>query len=505
MATLNLLSLLLLLLMNAFFVLAEFSMVKARPTQVEALASQGDRRARRVARIQADLDTYLSVCQVGITFTSIGLGFFGEPAVARLLESRMAGAGFHGIGAAVGAHAIALAIAYALVSYLHVVLGELVPKSVANRKTVEIALFTALPMTVFRILFLPAIWILRGSVRLIVKAFRISAPDGPAVHSEDEIRIILDRSQAGGQLSFRQLLHIENILDMGSLTVRNAMRSRGHVKCLNLHAGPGENGRVIAENRFSRYPLLGTDPQKPLGYVHVKDLFLAAAAGLPTGDLAAFARPCMTAWEDDALEPVLSEMQRKACHMTLVHARDGGWSGILTLEDALEEAVGTIEEEYPQETAVRLADTLSPATVFLDVDGEDILSVTGNALRMVHRGDLPISPETIILSVAERERMASTYLGRGLAVPHARLSGLKRANVLVIRPRIPIPAPVAGETIRILFLLMTPDSTPRIHQILLSHIAGIFESESMDSRIEAASSPMELCQVIGTAEQMLLG
>jgi CBS domain containing-hemolysin-like protein/mannitol/fructose-specific phosphotransferase system IIA component len=495
----------LLIFLNAFFVLAEFASVKVRPTQVEALVEAGNRRARTLEKIQAHVDEYLSVCQVGITLASIGLGFVGEPTFAALLLPIIRWVGITGVATTITAHSIAVAVAYLIVSFLHIVIGELVPKSVAIRRTEKAALFTALPLVIFRYIFIAPIWLLNGTVNAILRVFRLPPVKGHGAHSEEEIRIILDQSQSSGMLSFRRLLHIENVLDMGTLNVRNAMRARRLVRCLYLGKPRPENESVIAENRFSRYPCIGDDPDKPLGYVHIKDLYLAERAGKSVEDLRAFIRPCLHFREQDPLEQRLSEMQRKAAHMALVFAEDGRWTGIITLEDAIEEVIGTVEEEYPTEPPVRLSDLLTAEHTLLDVEGDSILSATRHALQRINVADLPVSRDAIMNSISERERLGSSYVGRRLAIPHARLARLIVPMVIVARLKAPIPAPVPGEDINLLFILLTPADTPRIHQILLSHIAGIFESDFLEDRLEDAASAADLHNVILTAEQVVLG
>jgi len=494
-----------LILLNAFFVLAEFAAVKVRPTQVEALAEAGNRRAKILERIQANLDEYLSVCQVGITLASIGLGFVGEPAFAELLLPVVRWAGITGGATRITAHAVAVGIAYLLVSYLHIVLGELVPKSVAIRSTEKAALLTAWPMIIARYIFIAPIWLLNSTVNGILRLFRIPPASGRGAHSEEEIRIILDQSQESGMISFRRLLHMENVLDMGSLIVKNAMRARRQVRCLSLMATQAENDGVIAEYRYSRYPLIGNDPNAPLGFVHLKDILLAEHAGKPSDDLRTFVKPCLQFKEQDPLEQRLSEMQRKAAHMALVYTDDGRWSGIITLEDAVEEVIGTIEEEYPTEPTIRLSDLLTPEHTLLDVEGTTILTATRNALQRIKVTDLPVTRDAIILSVADRERLGSSYVGKRLAIPHARLARLVNPMMIVARMKTPLPAPVPGEDINLLFILLTPADTPRIHQMLLSHIAGIFESDFLEGKLEDATSPAELHNAIITAEQVVLG
>lgn len=492
-----------LLLLNAFFVLAEFSLVKARTTQIDVLAVQGNRRAKRIQYFQNHLDGVLSVCQVGITLASIGLGFVGEPAFAELLKPAVKALGAsHATD--VAAHGIAISLAYVLVSFLHILMGELIPKSVALRETVRSALYVAYPMVIFHYLFIVPIWLLNSTVNLVLRLFRMPPVGRTADHTEDEIRIILGKSQARGVISFRRLLYIENILDLGTLTARNAMTPRSEIRSLSLGMSATDTDSLIAQVRYSRYPVLGEDADKPLGFVHVKDLYFASRDGKSTADLRPLIRPCLTVRELEPLEQVLSEMQRKGNHMAMVLDSDERWTGLITMEDAIEEVVGAIEEEFPVAPVIHLRDVLVPGRVLLDVPGDSILSATRHALALLPPDDLPTSVDNVVLHVAEREGIASTYVGRNLAIPHARLDGLIKAIVVIARLRRPIPAPTKGESIRLLFILLTPSGTPRVHQILISRIAGIFGSEFIDERLCEATTPGELYNAICTAEQTAL-
>jgi CBS domain containing-hemolysin-like protein/mannitol/fructose-specific phosphotransferase system IIA component (Ntr-type) len=500
-----LLVIVLLLLLNAFFVLAEFAVVKARPTQMEALAAKGSLQAKSVQHIQRHLDEYLSVCQVGITLASIGLGFVGEPAFADLFKPVLKSLG---IGAATdaAAHGTAITLSYALVSFLHIVIGEQVPKLVAIRKTEKCALFIAYPMRVFRYIFIIPLWLLNSSVNFVLGLLRMSAIKRHPDHSANEILIILGQSQSQGMMSFRRLLYMENVMDMGSLTVRDAMHPRGEARCMRVGAPDSETDAIIAQYRHSRYPLLGANPDKPLGYIHIKDLYQARAAGKPVGDLKAMARPCLSTSENEPLERVLSEMQRTGNHLTLAYDKRGRWTGFITLEDAVEEVIGAVEEEFPLETPIRLSDALTPERVVLDVEGDSILACAHDALkRAAAAADLPMPVGQVMARLAAREKQAPSYVGRRLAIPHARLDGLRRPLVTVARLKTPIAAPVSDETISLLFVLLTPTDAPGIHQKLLSRVAGIFASEFLELRLMAAASPAEVYRAICTAEQVESG
>ncbi len=500
-----LLLVLLLLLLNAFFVLAEFSSVKVRPTQIEVFAVTGNRKAKRVQYIQMHLDEFLSVCQVGITLTSIGLGFVGEPAFAKLIKPLLLLIGF-GANNDLLVHSIAITIGYLLISFLHIVIGELVPKSLAIRASTQSALFIAYPIMVFRHIFAVPIWLLNNAANLILRLIKAPPAGTDESHTEDEIRLILEQSQSGGMMSFRRLLHIENVLDLGQLTMRNAMRPRRLVCCIKAGATTADIIDTIARYRYSRYPLIGQDPDNPLGYIHVKDLFLTSPKGSFTHNLEALARPCLKSQEQESLEKVLSMMQRKGNHIALVFNKEGNWSGMVTLEDAVEEVIGTIEEEFPLEKQLSLSNFLSPERILVDVEGATIIAATRNALNRLQPKELPLSASEIMVSISDRERLSNSYVGHGLAIPHARLPISAQPIVIFAKLKKPIPAPtsVSSETVNFLFIILTPVNEPRIHQILLSHIAGIFESDFLETRLNDVLSPMELFNVISTAEQTVL-
>jgi CBS domain containing-hemolysin-like protein/mannitol/fructose-specific phosphotransferase system IIA component (Ntr-type) len=494
---LYLLAALLLLLLNAFFVLAEFAAVKARPTRMEELAGKGSARAKCMLYIQSHLDEFLSVCQLGITFASIGLGFVGEPGFAKLLMPLFSWAGNLGDAAA---HGVAVSCAYILVSFLHIVIGELIPKSLAIRQTEMSALLTARPMSFFRILFFPPLWILNVTVNFCLSLMGIPPAAMREDRSEGEVKLILADSQSAGQMSFHQLLLIENVLDLKGLTARNAMRPKNQVRCLSVGDPPEKNLETIRISKFSRYPILdGAEP--PSAYAHIKDIFLGGAAF--GQDLKAAARPLMTAREDTPLESLLSSMQRKGCHMAVVTGKDGGWTGMLTLEDAVEEITGLIEEEFPTEPPVSLSDFLKSSRVLIDLPGDSIISTVRGGVKALPPGELSIPLEKAVAAVEQRERLMSSYVGKGLAIPHARMS-VTEPFLAVFRPAKPFPSPVPGELVDLLIMIISPENSPRLHQTVLARIAGIMTSEFLESKLSEAKTPPELLEAIRVAELSVL-
>lgn len=483
----------LLLALNAFFVLAEFAAVKMRPSRVEELVEQGNLKAHVFQHVQSHLDEYLSVCQLGITFASIGLGFIGEPTFARLI---MGVTGLH----SAAAHTMAITVAYIVVSGLHIVLGELVPKSLAIRRTEISALSTALPLRFFRCLFYVPLVALNKTTLFMLRVLGVSTRVSEIEHSEDELKILLARSQDVGLMSFDRLLLLENIFDMGDIYVRDVMLPRENVKVLRFGSPWEENYRIVRESRFSRYPLVKDGAARPLGIVHVKDLLYEGPERVAVADLRKLARPYLTTSEGALLEKLLGELRRQRGQLAIVCDSQGNWKGIVSLEDVLEEIVGAIEDEFEIEPAIYLMDSLTPGRVILGVSGGSLEEAIRSVFSRIAPAELPIQVETAAKSVLERERAMSTYLGKGLAVPHARLDGLDRPILIVGRSEDGVPIAGRNETAHLLFVILTPSGTPRTQVRLLARVCGIFQSEYVADHLREARTPAEILDVIRAAE-----
>lgn len=494
----------LLVLLNGFFVLAEFAAVKMRPSRVRELLDDGVRGAVAAKHVQDHLDEYLSVCQVGITFTSIGLGFVGEPAVVRLIEPLLLWSGWfapENTATVLSAHAVAFAISYAIVSYAHILIGELVPKSMAIRRTDRVSLWTAPLLRVFLTMFALPLWVLNGSANYLLNLMGLGKSKGHETHSEDELRILLNQSQSSGLMSFRRLLFLENVFDLGELMVRDAMRPRSQVRCMSTAETIEQNLQIARRYRFSRYPLIDGD-EMPSGFVHLKDLLLAGGS---SSNLKTLLRPVIVTEETSGLEAVLAEMQKKRCHVALVRDARGAWSGFLTLEDVIEEIVGTIRDEFEDEETVNLADAITEDRIQLNIEADSTIEAVREALLRLSPDSLPIPRDEVLRGVEERERLIETYLGRHLGMPHARLHGLQRAIVLFIRSAKGIPYRGTTERAHLLFVLLTPSGQPRVHQRLQSVVATLLdESEFIPERLRTASTPAEVLDILRTGEQATL-
>lgn len=495
-----------LLALNGFFVLAEFAAVKMRRSRIEELIQSGVAGAKAVQIVHNGLDEYLSVCQLGITFASIGLGFAAEAALVDLIEPVIRWLGLSIEADRDGwltAHAIAFAISYLLVSFSHILLGELVPKSVAIRLTDQASLWSANPLRLFRLVLFVPLKLLNASAIAIIRLMGFGKTHGGEVHSEDELRILLNYSQVHGVMSFRRLLFLENVFDLGELRIRDAMRPRSQVRCLYAQHTADENMQTIRRYRFTRYPIIDEDPEKPIGIAHLKDMVLSGEVEV---DLRSIYRPFITTQENALLESLLSEMQKRRIHVALVRNQAGKWTGFLTLEDVIEEIIGTIRDEFEDEEQVSLSDALTEDRIQLGIEAGGTVEAVRMAVQKMRPESLPVGKETIVRAIEERELLVETYLGNHLGMPHARVPGLNKPVVLVIRSDLGIPYRDTQERAKLLIVLLTPAGQPRVHQRLQAIVATIMdESEYIPERLGSASTAAEILDVLRTGEQTALG
>ncbi|SFP95320.1 Hemolysin, contains CBS domains [Geopseudomonas sagittaria] len=335
-----------LVLLNGFFVAAEFAMVKLRATRVESIAAEHGWRGHILRTVHEQLDAYLSACQLGITLASLGLGWVGEPAFAHLLEPLL---GQLGIASPALVHAIAFFTAFFIISYLHIVVGELAPKSWAIRQPERLSLWTAAPLYAFYWAMYPAIWLLNASANAIL---RIAGQGEPGPHHEhhyssDELKLILHSSRARDP-SDQGMRVLASAMELGELEVVDWANSREDLVCLDADASLEEILAEIRLHKFSRYPVQDA-AQQFIGVLHIKDLLLAlAAGGQPASafDLRALLRPIERVARHMPLGRLLEQFRQGGAHFALVEEADGKVVGFLTMEDVLEVLVGDIQDEH---------------------------------------------------------------------------------------------------------------------------------------------------------------
>ena len=345
---LKLLCIALLVLLNAFFVASEFAIVKVRSTQLEPLIETGNARAKLCGEIIFKLDAYLSACQLGVTLSSLALGWLGEPFLARMVTPFFC---LVGIQSSVVIHTISFALAFLAITVAHIVMGEQAPKIMAIRQALAVTLWVARPLRLFYIAFRPAINFLNFATNFVLKrVFQVeSASTHEIGHSEEELRAILTESEKAEEVSPLGKEILMNALDMRRLVVRDITTPRGEVVSLDLENTFVENLKLAQESRHTRFPLCQGHLDNTVGLVHVKDLMLLTRQSSP--DLTSIKREILPVPEMMPLEKLLKLFLSKHAHLALVVDEYGGTVGIVTLDNVLEELVGSIQDEFDVEEA----------------------------------------------------------------------------------------------------------------------------------------------------------
>lgn len=337
---------LVLVLANAFFVAAEFALVKVRLSQIEQLARQGQLTARMTRHILQNLDAYLSACQFGVTLASLGLGWAGEPVVAQLLKPAAA---WFGLSAG-SEHYVAAPLAFVTITFLHITVGEQAPKIIAIKTAKNMALSIAVPLTMFYKVFRPFIWLLNNASNLMVRSVGIQLVEaGEQLHSEEELRLILSESAAGGELSRRERLMMENVLDLENKVARQVMVPRRDIIFLSTRKPVQEALHIVGETEYTRFPLCDGDLDRVVGMVHTKDILRIVATGEKVTSFLPLARKIPFFPETMRLDVLLREFQKNRTHVAMVVDEYGTVSGMISLENVLEELVGPIQDEFDRE------------------------------------------------------------------------------------------------------------------------------------------------------------
>ena len=348
--SLSILVVVVLLAANAFFVAAEFALVKVRAIRLETLASAGSRSAGLATRILKHLEAYLAACQLGITMASLGLGWVGEPAVAALLEPlfRLLGLGEPLL------HTVAFLIGFLLFSSLHIVVGEQVPKTLAIRQPEPISIWVAVPLHVFFLLCWPLNWALNAASRAMLRALGVAEASGHEVFSGAELRQLIGASRQVGEMRKHEHDMLGAVFDLDRLEVGEVMTHRRNVVSINADATVEEIVRQVLEGPHTRYPLWRGDPDTIIGVLHAKDVLAAAQRShdhLSSAELRRLASPPWFVPDTTSpLHQLLAFRQRRA-HLAFVVDEYGALMGLVTLEDILEEIVGDIVDEKDVEAS----------------------------------------------------------------------------------------------------------------------------------------------------------
>ncbi len=359
---LNLFVALVLVALNGFFVAAEFALVRVRESRIVQLEQEGSARAGVVHDALRDLDGYLSVCQVGITVASLGLGWVGEPAVSHLISPLLESLG---ITSERVVSIIAVALGFAAITYAHLVFGEQAPKYYSIQRAEGVSLWISRPLKVFMFLFRPLVWLVNASTNFVLRPWGIRLGEEMEAHSEEELRIMISSAVSSGELEPEEQDYLNNVFDFGDRVAREIMVPRPDIEALPHDASLPDLVEKAAFGRYTRYPVYEEDLDHVLGAVHVKDLFRAAKEEPEDFDITPLIRDCLVVPENKSIEQILREFQQRNLQMAIVIDEWGSVEGLITIEDILEEIVGEIQDEF---------DEAEPA---IEEIGDDVYAVDG--------------------------------------------------------------------------------------------------------------------------------
>jgi len=332
----------LLIFLTGFFVAAEFAIVRIRSSRIDQLALEGKKGVASVQKIISNLDAYLSACQLGITCTALGLGFLGEPTVKAILSPV-----FHNFGMPDSlSHPLSIGIAFIIITFLHVVVGELAPKTWAIQKAEQISFLISKPLILFHKLLYPFIWTLNGSANGLVRMFGLHpAKEHEDAHSEEEIQIILNESFQSGKINNTEYGYVSRIFAFDELLAKEVMVPRTDMICLYTNNSLDKNLDIIRREQYTRFPVAMESKDNIVGMINTKQLFLEYSKG-NNFDIKSLIHPVLSVSEVTPVKTLLKRMQQERVHIAILVDEYGGTSGLITIEDIIEEIVGEIRDEF---------------------------------------------------------------------------------------------------------------------------------------------------------------
>ncbi|MDW8517204.1 hemolysin family protein [Priestia flexa] len=340
----NLILLAVLIALTAFFVATEFAIIRIRSSRIDQLVVEGSKNAKAAKQVITNLDEYLSACQLGITITALGLGWLGEPTVAHMLEPLFEQLGIEGGLSTI----ISVAIAFAVVTFLHVVVGELAPKTFAIQKAEAVTLLFVKPLIFFYKIMYPFIWVLNGSARLLTGLFGLKlASEHELAHSQEELRILLSESYKSGEINQSEFKYVSKIFDFDDRVAKEIMVPRTEVVSIDQEDTIEYILDMAKEERFTRYPIIDGDKDHIVGLLNMKEILTEIVMkDVQSIHLKDYIRPIIQVVETISIHDLLLKMQRERIQMAILVDEYGGTAGIVTIEDILEEIVGEIRDEF---------------------------------------------------------------------------------------------------------------------------------------------------------------
>ena len=345
--TLNLFLIALLIALTAFFVATEFAIVKVRSSRIDQLIAEGNKGAIAAKKVITHLDEYLSACQLGITVTALGLGWLGEPTFRKILQPIFDYLPITDSMISI----LSFVIAFAFVTFIHVVVGELAPKTIAIQKAEAVTLYFAKPIIWFYRIMYPIIWFLNGSARVLVGIFGLkSASEHEVAHSEEELRILLSESYKSGEINKNELKYVNNIFEFDERLAKEIMVPRTEIATISVDSTFEDVLRTIKNESYTRYPVVDGDKDNIIGFINAKEFLTSHISQHHKKlDIHSFINPIIRVIETIPVHDLLVKMQKERIHIAILMDEYGGTSGLVTVEDIVEEIVGEIRDEFDED------------------------------------------------------------------------------------------------------------------------------------------------------------
>lgn len=344
----NILIIALLIAFTAFFVASEFAIVKVRSTRIDQLIAEGNKRAVGAKKVISSLDEYLSACQLGITLTSLGLGWLGEPTVEHLINPILSRISTNEVLNTF----LSFIIAFMTITFIHVVVGELAPKTLAIQKAETITLLTAKPLILFYRILYPFIWLLNHSANLIIGLFGLKpASENELAHSEEELRIILSESLKSGEINQSEYKYVNKIFEFDERIAKEIMVPRTEIMSVDIHNTLEEVMEIVVQQRYTRYPVINGDKDNIIGIINMKEILTEVISNNKNmlDSIEAYIHPVITVIETIPIHELLVTLQKNHSPMAILFDEYGGTAGLVTVEDIIEEIVGDIRDEFDQD------------------------------------------------------------------------------------------------------------------------------------------------------------
>ncbi|MGE6846007.1 hemolysin family protein [Bacillus tropicus] len=367
-----------LIALTAFFVAAEFAIVKVRSSRIDYLIAEGSNRATSVKTVITNLDEYLSACQLGITVTALGIGWFGKPALKQIFDTL-----FLNLNISTQlADIFAVILVFLFITFLHVVIGELAPKTFAIQKAEQVGLFVAKPLIFFYRIAFPFIWVLNGSARIITKLLGLKPPKGhDEVHSEEELRLLVSESYKNGEINQSEYKYVNKIFEFDDRIAKEIMVPRTEMHIISKEMPAEEALQKMSQEKYTRYPVVDGDKDHVIGFVNFKDIFtdFVQHNAVSNKKVEQYIRPIILVIDSIPIHDLFLKMQKERTHIAILIDEYGGTSGLVTVEDILEEIVGDIQDEFDTDEQPEIQQVSETKTI---LEGKVLVSEVNTLLGL---------------------------------------------------------------------------------------------------------------------------